>query len=74
MPETFFAEPKIEMLGNREIIVDGCNGVVEYDENIIKLNTGTIVIGITGAELIISSFDNNVAVICGKIVEIGFTS
>lgn len=73
-PETFFSEPKIEMLGNREIIIDGCNGVVEYDENLIKLNTGTLVIGITGAELIIRSFDNNVAVIGGKIVEISFTS
>lgn len=74
VPEAFSAEPKIEMLGNREIIIDGCNGVVEYDENIIKLNTGTLVIGITGADLIIRSFDNNVAVICGKIVEISFVS
>ena len=27
-----------EMNGNREVIVDGCKGILEYDENIIKLN------------------------------------
>ena len=28
--DLFADEPKIEMLGNREMIIDGCKGVVEY--------------------------------------------
>ncbi len=74
LPEMISNEPKIEMLGNREIIVDGCKGVVEYGENLIKLNTGEYVLSVLGDELIIKSFDGSVAVISGKIAEITFVS
>ena len=67
-------EPKIELLGNRELILDGCRGVAEYGENYIKLNTGKIMTGISGNGLIIKSFDNEIAVISGTITEISFVS
>lgn len=74
LPEALSNEPKIEMLGNREIIVDGSKGVVEYGENLIKLNTGEYVLSVLGDELVIKSFDGSVAVISGKIAEITFVS
>lgn len=74
LPEALNNEPKIEMLGNREIIIDGCKGVVEYGENLIKLNTGEYVLSVIGDGLIIKSFDGSVAVISGKIAEITFVS
>lgn len=74
LPEALSNEPKIEMLGNREIIVDGCKGVVEYGENLIKLNTGEYALSVLGDELIIKSFDGSVAFIGGKIAEITFVS
>lgn len=74
VPEALGPEPHIEMIGNREIIIDGCKGVVEYDENLIKLNTGELVISFTGFNLLIKSFDSDVAVITGEISEIGFVS
>jgi sporulation protein YqfC len=67
-------EPKIEMAGNREIIVDGCLGVVEYGENLIKLNMGEMVMCISGDRLVINSFDSGVAVISGQIGEVSFVS
>lgn len=71
----FFAdEPKIEMLGNREMIIDGCKGVVEYDETIIKLSLGEYVLSLSGDNLLINSFDNSVAIISGQICEISFVS
>lgn len=74
LPEVLSGEPKIEMLGNREIIVDGCKGVVEYGENLIKLNAGDCVLSILGDTLIIKSYDGSVAVISGIITEINFVS
>lgn len=74
LPEALSDEPKVEMLGNREVIIDGCKGVVEYGENLIKLNTGEYVLSIVGDTLIIKSFDGSVAVISGKIAEITFVS
>lgn len=74
LPEALSDEPKIEMLGNREIIVDGSKGVVEYGENLIKLNTGEYVLSVLGDSLVIKSYDGSVAVIGGKIAEITFVS
>lgn len=67
-------EPKIEMSGNREIIVDGCRGVVEYGENQIKLNLGETVLALSGNGLVINSFDSSIAVITGQISDISFAS
>ncbi len=72
--EIFVDEPKIEMLGNREIIIDGCKGVVEYDEILIKLSLGENILSISGDNLVIKSFDSSVAVITGQICDISFVS
>ena len=73
-PDLLLHEAKIEMLSNREIIVDGCKGVVEYGENIIKLNIGEITLCLLGDSMVIDSFDGEVAVIRGKFAEISFAS
>ena len=72
--DIFADVPKIEMLGNREMIIDGCKAVVEYEENIIKLSLGEYVLSLSGDNLLINSFDNNVAIISGQICEIFFVS
>ncbi len=74
LPEVLSGEPKIEMLGNREIIIDGCKGVVEYGENLIKLNANDCVLSVLGDTLVIKSYDGSVAVISGTITEINFVS
>ena len=63
LSQMFVNEPKIEMSGNREIIVDGCKGVVEYSEDLIKLNLGEVVLTLSGDGLVINSFDSSIAVI-----------
>lgn len=72
--DLFPDEPKIEMIGNREMIIDGCKGVVEYDEATIKLSLGEYVLSLSGDNLLINSFDNSVAIISGQICEISFVS
>ncbi len=72
LPELLSDEPKLETLGNREIIVEGCKGIAEYSENLIKLNTGTLIRGFSCEDLSIEFFDKGVAVIKGVIAEITF--
>ncbi len=74
LSEMLADEPKIEMLGNREIIIDGCRGVVEYTENLIKLSLGENVLSILGDNLLIKSFDSSIGVISGQISEISFSN
>lgn len=74
VPESLSPEPHIEILSNREIMVDGCKGVAEYSENLIKLNTGELLISFIGTDMVMKSFDCDIAVITGKIAEITFVS
>lgn len=67
-------EAKIEMSGNREIIIDGCKGIVEYEEDLIKLSLGEMLLTLSGDSLVITSFDSGIAVINGQILNISFAS
>lgn len=62
----------IEMAENREAVVDGCQGVVEYDESTIKLATGKMVIKFTGRGLQIKTLTHDSAVVSGFITAIEF--
>ena len=64
--------PHIEMQGNREIIIDGCRGILEYDEDRIKLNTGSLVISFQGSGLVIKTYSENQTVLAGEVVGIAF--
>ena len=74
IPDLHLNEAKIEMLGNREIIIDGCKGVIDYDENTIKLNIGDLALCLVGTDMVIESFDSGVAIIRGRFAEISFVS
>lgn len=62
----------IEAEGNREIAVDGCKGILEYDENRIKINTGSLVITFCGSDLEIKVYSDVQTVITGEIITIEF--
>lgn len=74
IPDLHLNDAKIEMLGNREIIIDGCKGVIEYGENTIKLNIGELALCLVGTDMVIESFDSGVAIIRGRFAEINFVS
>lgn len=61
-----------ELNGNREVVVDGCKGILEYDENIIKLNTGKMVTKFLGRHLNIKCLTPDSLVIEGLITSIEF--
>lgn len=62
----------IEISGNREVIVEGCQGVLEYGDCVISLNTGRLTVRISGCELTIISMQNGQAVIKGIITGVDY--
>ncbi len=62
----------IEIVSNREMTVDGCKGVAEYDENYIKLNAKKGTVTVFGVNLEIKSFTEAALFIVGKIERIEF--
>lgn len=64
--------PKIELIGNREAIVDGCRGVAEYGDNAIRLNISGGSVCFFGKNLEITCLYSNEAIIKGAISNMEF--
>ena len=62
----------IEISGNREVIVEGCQGVLEYGESVIALNTGRLTVRICGCDLTVISMQNGQAVIKGVVTGVEY--
>ena len=62
----------IELFGNKQIIVDGCKGVIDYNEDFLKLDLGKIVLKVTGRNLIIDSYIYEQVDLKGEIVSVEF--
>ena len=62
----------IEMNGNREIIVEGCQGVIEYGDSVIALNPGRLTVRICGCELSLISMQGGQAIIKGIITGVEY--
>ena len=59
----------IEMFTNT-VVLDGCKNIAEYDENVIRLNTGKKIISVLGNNLTIKDFLCCQVTICGYIVSV----
>lgn len=64
--------PKMEITGNKEILIENFRGILDYDSNSIKINTRIGIIKIDGDELIISSVTDESVCIKGKIFKTEF--
>lgn len=71
---TLSAAARIEMTGNRRAVVEGCRGIVEYEEGIIRLNTGSGILRFVGRELGLSCMTEDSAVVTGFILSVEFMS
>lgn len=64
----------IELFGNREAIVEGCRGVLEYTDATVALNTGKLTVRFCGSNLTITAMQDSSTVIRGIITAIDFTN
>ena len=63
----------IELDGNREMILDGCKGILEYGDEKIKICTDSCVVSISGDNLLIKSFNDSQIFIVGNIISLDFS-
>lgn len=71
---TLSAAARIEMTGNRRAVVEGCCGIVEVEEGIIRLNTGSGILRFVGRDLGLSCMTEDSAVVTGFILSVEFMS
>lgn len=63
---------KIEISDNNEAVIDGCSGILEYSDNIVKLSAGKMAIKFFGRGLEIKALTKDSAVVSGFIMNIEF--
>lgn len=73
-PITLSGTAQIELCGNREAVVDGCQGILQYEETVIRVSTGRLIVRFTGSDLCIRTMQRNQILICGTIVSVDFSS
>lgn len=65
---------RIEMTSNRRAVVEGCQGIVEYADDVVRMQTGSGLIRFTGRSLSISCLTEDSAVVEGIILSLEFLS
>jgi hypothetical protein len=71
-PAAFAGGSKIMLSSNKEAVVEGCRGILEYSDDRIKLNIGGGTLLFVGTNLSIDSLTVNGVVISGKFTSVEF--
>lgn len=64
--------PRIEVISNRNVIIDGCDGIIDYDDERVSIKLGRIKADITGKKLRLKMLTENSAVIEGYVKNIEY--
>lgn len=62
----------ITLFGNREVVIDGCYGIIEYSDCQIKVNVGNQVLSLTGSGFDISDYSCTAMTVRGRITGLEF--
>ena len=73
-PISLSGAAQIELCGNREAVVDGCQGILQYEDTVIRVSTGRMIVRFTGSDLCIRTMQQNQILVCGTILSVDFLS
>ena len=65
--------PVVELYGNRQAVVDGCDVIVDYDQDRVVLRAGRLTLEIRGEEMRLTRLTESSAVIRGRIRQVEYT-
>lgn len=64
--------PKLTMVGSRNLMIENYKGIIEYDNTLIRVNTGTGMIRITGERLFLKEITSEDIMVDGEIKSLEF--
>ena len=67
-----FGGSHVEIYSNKKIIIEGCNGIVDYQNDYIKLKLKKGFLTLSGTDFLVISFDNEKIDIKGNIITLEF--
>lgn len=62
----------ITLIGNSEISIEGLRGILDYDSELLRINTVSGIVALTGCNLTIEAMTPEEVYIKGKITSVEF--
>ena len=69
----FLSQGRVELLGNRQAVVEGCRGIIEYSDSCIRLSTPRLILKFTGTGLEIKALTDTSAIVEGTILSVEYS-
>lgn len=69
-----FKLPHVEFNSNCEALVQGCRGVLEYHDHLVRINCGRFLLRFSGSGLCIRALSPDEILVTGEIACFEFTS
>lgn len=65
--------PSLEFVGNREVVIEGSKGVLEYSDTKIRINTPLMILCFIGRNLNLKCISESALIIDGYITDVSFS-
>lgn len=72
MPDSAF-EPAIELVSNKEAMIEGCSGIVEYNDTLVTVNCKKITVSIEGTDINLKTLASDIIEVTGTFSNISFS-
>ena len=73
LPEdAFVSQTYMELFGQKEIVVNGAKSIIEYGNEVVRIQTKEQIVEINGDELRVDMFLEKVMIVRGKIQAVFF--
>lgn len=66
-------EPLIELISNREAIIEGCRGIVEYNDTTATVNCNIFLLTFEGFDICLKSLSDNCISVKGRFTSISYS-
>lgn len=63
-----------EIIGNKEVIIEGCKCILQYDENIVRISVKNMSVSFYGRNLLIKCLTEDSLIVNGFITSIEFST
>ena len=64
--------PKIELQGNKEAVIEHCQGVLEYNDQVVRIRAGRLILKFTGRDLSLRTMTGDSIVVEGYFTSVEF--
>ena len=67
-------EPRIELTSDREAVIEGCDGILEYDDTKAVINCKNIIFSFEGFSLNLKALSTETIIVSGRITNLNISS